>query len=97
MEIKSEISNLASNFLNKNFSIKTDYIEIQNTKKDFVGDITIVLFPYLKNINKDKSDFGKEFGEYIKKKSSNVQDFNIVGGLLNLTISDNYYTNFINF
>ena len=56
MEIKSEISNLASNFLNKNFSIKTDYIEIQNTKKDFVGDITIVLFPYLKNINKDKSD-----------------------------------------
>ena len=60
MEIKSEISNLASNFLNKNFSIKADYIEIQNTKKDFVGDITIVLFPYLKNINKDKSDFGKK-------------------------------------
>ena len=96
MEIKSEISNLASNFLNKNFSIKTDFIEIQNTKKDFVGDITIVLFPYLKNINKDKSDFGKEFGEYIKKNSSNVQDFNIVGGFLNLTISDNYYTSFIN-
>ena len=67
MEIKSEISNLASNFLNKNFNIKADFIEIQNTKKDFVGDITIVLFPYLKNINKDKSDFGKEFGEYIKK------------------------------
>ena len=96
MEIKSEISNLASNFLNKNFSIKTDYIEIQNTKKDFVGDITIVLFPYLKNINKDKSDFGKEFGEYIKKKSSNVHDYNLAGGFLNLTISDNYYTNFIN-
>ena len=96
MEIKSEISNLASNFLNKNFSIKTDYIEIQNTKKDFVGDITIVLFPYLKIINQDKSDFGKEFGEYIKKKSSNVHDYNLAGGFLNLTISDNYYTNFIN-
>ena len=51
MEIKSEISNLASNFLNKNFSIKADYIEIQNTRKDFEGDITIVLFPYLKVIN----------------------------------------------
>ena len=96
MEIKSEISNLASNFLNKNFSIKTDNIEIQNTKKDFVGDITIVLFPYLKNINKDKSDFGIEFGEYIKKKSSNVYDFNVAGGFLNLTISDKYYINFIN-
>ena len=96
MEIKSEISSLASDFLNKNFSIKADYIEIQNTKKDFKGDITIVLFPYLKNINKDKSDFGKELGEYIKKKSSNINNFNIEGGFLNLTISDNYYTNFIN-
>ena len=96
MEIKSEISNLASNFLNKNFSIKTDNIEIQNTKKDFVGDITIVLFPYLKIIDQDKSDFGEEFGEYIKKKSSNVHDYNLTGGFLNLTISDNYYTNFIN-
>ena len=96
MEIKSEISNLASNFLNKNFSIKTDNIEIQNTKKDFVGDITIVLFPYLKIIDQDKSDFGEEFGEYIKKKSSNVHDYNLEGGFLNLTISDNYYTNFIN-
>ena len=96
MEIKSEISNLASTFLNKNFSIKADYIEIQNTKKDFVGDITIVLFPYLKKIKKDKSDFGKELGEYLKKNSSNVHDFNIAGGFLNLSISDNYYTSFIN-
>jgi len=96
MEIKSEISKLASNFLNKILSIKADLIEIQNTKKEFVGDITIVLFPYLKNINKDKLDFGKEFGEYIKKNSSNVLDFNIAGGFLNLTISDKYYNNFIN-
>ena len=96
MEIKSEISSLASYFLNKNYSVEADYIEIQNTKKDFEGDITIVLFPYLKNINKDKSDFGKELGEYIKKNSSNINDFNIEGGFLNLTISDNYYTNFIN-
>ena len=46
MEIKSEISNLTSNFLNKNYAIKVEKIEIQNTKKDFVGDFTIVLFPF---------------------------------------------------
>ena len=80
MEIKSEISSLASYFLNKNYSVEADYIEIQNTKKDFEGDITIVLFPYLKNINKDKFDYGNEFGEFIIKNSSNVHDFNIVGG-----------------
>ena len=96
MEIKSEISNLASNFLNKNFSIKVDYIEIQNTKKDFEGDITIVLFPFLKDIDKNKSEFWKEFGDYILKNSLNISNFNIAGGFLNLTISDNYYINFIN-
>ena len=96
MEIKSEISNLASKFLNKNFSIKADYIEIQNTRKDFEGDITIALFPYLKNINKDKSQFGKEFGDFITKNSINISNFNIAGGFLNLTISHSYYLNFIN-
>ena len=53
MEIKSEISNLTSNFLFKNYNIKVEKIEIQNTKKDFDGDITIVLFPFFKLINKD--------------------------------------------
>jgi len=96
MEIKSEISNLASKFLNKNFSIKADYIEIQNTRKEFKGDITIVLFPYLKDINKDKSEFGKEFGDFVTKNSINISNFNMAGGFLNLTISDNYYLNFIN-
>ena len=96
MEIKSEISNLASKFLNKNFSIKADYIEIQNTRKDFEGDITIVLFPYLKDINKDKGEFGKEFGDFFINNSTNISNFNIVGGFLNLTISDNYYLNFLN-
>ena len=46
MEIKSEISKLTSNFLFKNYDIKVEKIEIQNTKKDFDGDITIVLFPF---------------------------------------------------
>ncbi len=96
MEIKSEISSLASNFLSKNFSIKADYIEIQNTRKDFEGDITIVLFPFLKDINKDKSEFGKELGDFITKNSLNISNFNIAGGFLNLTISDKYYLNFIN-
>ena len=96
MEIKSEISNLASKFLNKNFSLKVDYIEIQNTRKDFEGDITIVLFPFLKDINKDKSVFGKDFGDFIINNSINISNFNIAGGFLNLTISDNYYLNFMN-
>ena len=96
MEIKSEISSLTSNFLNKNYSIKIDKIEIQNTRKDFQGDITIVLFPIFKLINKDQtSKLGKLLGEILIRDSINIIDFNIVGGFLNLTISDLYYLNFI--
>lgn len=96
MEIKSEISNLTFNFLFKNYDIKVDKIEIQNTKKDFDGDITIVLFPFFKLINKDQvSEIGKILGESLIKDSIYLTDFNIVGGFLNLTVSDAYYLNFI--
>ena len=96
MEIKSEISNLTSNFLLKNYDIKVEKIEIQNTKKDFDGDITIVLFPLFKLINKDQvSVIGKLLGEHLIKDSIYLIDFNIVGGFLNLTVSDAYYLDFI--
>jgi len=96
MEIKSEISNLTSNFLLKNYDIKVEKIEIQNTKKDFDSDITIVLFPLFKLINKDQvSVIGKLLGEHLIKDSIYLIDFNIVGGFLNLTVSDAYYLDFI--
>ena len=96
MEIKSEISNLTSNFLLKNYDIKVEKIEIQNTKKDFDGDITIVLFPFFKLINKDQASvIGKLLGEHLIKDSIYLIDFNIVGGFLNLTVSDAYYLDFI--
>ncbi|MDG2499886.1 MAG: arginine--tRNA ligase [Flavobacteriaceae bacterium] len=96
MEIKSEISKLTSNFLFKNYDIKVEKIEIQNTKKDFDGDITIVLFPFFKLINKDQiSQMGKILGDSLIKNSIYLIDFNIVGGFLNLSVSDAYYLDFI--
>ncbi len=96
MEIKSEISSLASRFLALNYSLEVDQIEIQNTKKDFKGDITIVLFPFYKEIKKDLiSEFGKSFGENLVKSSDNISGFNIQGGFLNLDVEDSYYLKFI--
>ncbi len=96
MEIKSEISSLASRFLSLNYSLEVDQIEIQNTKKDFKGDITIVLFPFYKEIKKDLiSEFGKSFGENLVKSSDNISGFNIQGGFLNLDVEDSYYLKFI--
>ena len=52
MDVKSDISKLVSVFLEKNFKLKTIEIEIQNTKKDFQGDLTIVLFPFYKDLHR---------------------------------------------
>ena len=96
MDIKSDISKLVSVFLEKKFNLKTNEIEIQNTKKDFQGDLTIVLFPFYKDLKKEQiSSFGKDLGESLVSNSENINSFNIVGGFLNLTISDKYYLNFI--
>lgn len=96
MNIKSDISRLVKVFLEKKFNLKTNEIEIQNTKKDFDGDLTIVLFPFYKDLKKDQiSSLGKDLGDNLLSNSVNINSFNLVGGFLNLNISDKYYLNFI--
>ena len=89
MDIKSDISRLVLVFLEKKYNIKSNEIEIQNTKKEFQGDLTIVLFPFYKDLNKDQiSSFGENIGNTLVSNSENINSFNIVGGFLNLIISD---------
>lgn len=96
MDIKSDISSLVKVFLEKKFNLKTNEIEIQNTKKDFDGDLTIVLFPFYKDLKKDQiSSLGKDLGDNLLSNSVNINSFNLVGGFLNVNISDKYYLNFI--
>ena len=97
MDIKSDISILVSSFLEKNFNLITDDIEIQNTKKEFTGDLTVVLFPFYKIIEKNQiSSFAKDLGGNLVSKSEKIDSFNIVGGFLNLIVSDKFYLDFIN-
>ena len=97
MDIKSDISILVLSFLEKNFNLITDDIEIQSTKKEFKGDLTVVLFPFYKLIEKNKiSSFAKDLGDNLVRKSEKIDSFNIVGGFLNLIVSDKFYLEFIN-
>ena len=97
MDIKSDISILVSSFLEKNFNLITDDIEIQNTKKEFTGDLTVVLFPFYKLIEKNQiPSFAKDLGGSLVSKSEKIDSFNIVGGFLNLIVSDKFYLDFIN-
>ena len=96
MDIKSDISGLVSSFIDQNFGIKDKSVEIQNTKKDFEGDLTVVLFPYYKKIKKSEIEmFGDNLGQTLINKSKNIVSYNIVGGFLNLLISDKFYLDFL--
>ncbi len=78
------------------FEISIDKVEFQVTRKEFEGDITMVIFPLLKVIKGNPIDLGTKIGEYLVHNVDEVVRFNVVSGFLNLVISDSYYIQFFN-
>ena len=66
-------------------------IEFQATRKDFEGDITVVIFAFLRHIKGNPVEIGTKIGEYLKENVAEISDFNVVKGFLNLVISDDYF------
>ena len=75
-------------------SIDPNTVQISATRKEFVGDMTIVCFPFSR-ISKGLKppDIAAKLGEHIGKHCAEVSDFNVVQGFLNLSISDAYWHN----
>ena len=84
------------NAVEKLFQITIEKVEFQSTKKDFEGDITMVVFPLLKQIKGNPLEIGTKIGEYLVDNVAEVSKFNVVAGFLNLVISDQYYINYFN-
>ena len=84
------------NAVEKLFLITIEKVEFQSTKKDFEGDITIVVFPLVKQIKGNPLEIGTKIGEYLVDNVAEVSKFNVVAGFLNLVISDQYYINYFN-
>lgn len=79
------------------YSVDLETVELQQTRKDFTGDITLVIFPLLRHIKGNPVQIGKQIGDYLKTQAGNlVSDFNVIKGFLNLVIADSYYINFLN-
>lgn len=68
---------------------------IQKTRKDFEGDITLVVFPVTKVSRKSPEITAAEIAAYLKQHVPEIEDFNIIKGFLNLTIANNYWIDFI--
>ena len=77
------------------FKFKAKNIELQQTKKEFDGDITLVVFPLAKELKMNPKEIAEKVGDFLVNTNSAVS-YNVVSGFLNLSISDQYYLDFFN-
>ena len=71
-------------------------IQLQKTRSDFEGNLTLVTFPLLKTSHKKPEDTAQDLGEYLKKNCKAVADFNVVKGFLNLVIAQSAWVGLLN-
>ena len=78
------------------FNISIEKVEFQATRKDFEGDITMVVFPLVKALKGNPVEIGNQIGNFLVSNAQEVAKFNVVGGFLNIVISDAFYIEFFN-
>lgn len=96
MSLQELLSAPIQNAVEQLFQISIERVEFQSTKKDFEGDITMVVFPLVKQIKGNPVEIGTKIGEYLVENVAEVSRFNVVAGFLNLVISDKYYLEYFN-
>ena len=96
MSLQELLSEPIQNAVEQLFQISMERVEFQQTKKDFEGDITMVVFPLVKQIKGNPVEIGTKIGEYLVENVAEVSKFNVVAGFLNLVISDKYYLEYFN-
>lgn len=74
-----------------NTDITQTEVNLQETRKEFEGQVTIVTFPFTKFSRKSPEQTGTEIGEYLKNEIGEIGGFNVIKGFLNISIADNYW------
>ncbi len=75
--------------------IAADAVVLNPTRKEFEGDYTLVVFPYTKMAKKAPPVLAEEVGVYLKENVSEIEDYNVVKGFLNLSFSDGFWKEFL--
>jgi len=90
MPIKQIIQTATQDALQNLYGVTIENVEFQPTRKDFEGDLTIVVFAFLRQVKGNPFEIGTKLGEQLKESVAEVVDFNVVKGFLNLVLSDTY-------
>ncbi len=76
--------------------INENLFQVQKTKKEFKGDLTLIVFPLLRFSKKSPEQTAEEIGDYLQSNLIEIDNFNVIKGFLNLNISENYWLDFFN-
>ncbi len=76
--------------------IAEDVINLQETRKEFEGQVTIVVFPVVRFSKKSPEETGNDIGSFLQQNVAEVVGFNVVKGFLNLSIAESYWINLFN-
>ena len=71
-------------------------VQLQNTRSEFEGNLTLVVFPFLKMSKKKPEDTAKEIGDYLVENTDSVAKYNVVKGFLNLSIASSAWIGLLN-
>lgn len=93
MNIQDSLSKNINDFLKTSFEVDINNFDFQQTRKEFKGDLTLVVFPLLKYIKTNPVKLGEAIGEYLKSNTDEIEDFNVIKGFLNLSYTNDYFLN----
>jgi len=82
-----------SRYFEETHQVTISDFEFQSTRKEFLGDLTLVVFPLLRQVKARPEIVAEEIGNYLVSNLSIVEGFNVVKGFLNLVLSDLFYIN----
>ncbi len=94
MNIEKKLSETTIEALQSLYGTTIEKIAFEKTNPDFEGDLTLVVFNFLKISKKKPEETATEIGNYLKKNIPEVADFNVVKGFLNIVIADSFWLNY---
>jgi len=94
MTLQQTISEQVKAAIKELYSANLESVELQGTRKEFEGDITVVVFPMLRVVKGNPVQIGEAIGAYLVENVKEITAYNVVKGFLNLVIDDQYYLDF---
>lgn len=88
-QLKSEVVAVVNNLYNQ--QVESSIVKIDKTPQEFTGELTVVIFPFVKLSKKNPEITAQEIGAALKNGSKNIADFNVVKGFLNISFTDTYW------